>query len=94
MNTSSAISVIRNLSDKDLIEALYEIVQDRNIFEEEAEWSQNKIIICNANRDKDEQDQYGNWKVDLLALHDPKKYDSEWSEDCLLYTSPSPRDRG
>ena len=56
MNTSSAISVIRNLSDKDLIEALYEIVQD----------------------------QYGNWKVDLLALHDPKKYDSEWSEDVSI----------
>ena len=84
MNTEKAVQHFRELTEKELVEALYEVFATRELFSEESEWSENKLVVCNARRELDENDQWTDWQLQLLAQDDKEEYPDGWSKDALI----------
>jgi hypothetical protein len=84
MNRDAVIGHIKSLTDKELVDLIYDATKGRDIFSEEAAWSENKLVLCNASRDKDEDGSWSEWRLELLAQEDKNEYPEGWSPEAPI----------
>jgi len=88
MNKNDIIKSMKSLSDKQFIELLYEVVKGRFIYKGEENYTQSHLVVANACRLKNDNNKdWGEWSLELIAKHDSKIYPKGWADDSLICQS-------
>jgi len=61
------IDSIRKLTDKQFVELFYKAGRDRHIYSLERDCVQAHLVLGNAFREMDDQDQWSRWKLQILC---------------------------
>jgi hypothetical protein len=83
MSKTEAIQYLESLTNKQLVELLSEVFKSRRCDEgTEEEYLQAHWCIAEVSRlQTDDGKGWESWEVEILARHDPKKYDFDWSDN-------------
>lgn len=84
MDKNQVITYIKTLTDKQLAELFYEATEGRHPFEEEKEYHQAHFVMGTASRMLGDNDQWENWELSVICLHEPAQYPNGWHDDSPL----------
>ena len=67
MTREEIVASLRDLSDKDFVELVYEAANDRHIYELERESIKSHLVLANAVSEKEDDGTWSAWQLQLIC---------------------------
>ncbi len=77
MDKAEVAAWLNALTDKQFVEFFYESLAGRHLYSLEREYLDSHLVLANACREMDAEDQWGSWRLELLC----PTPDGDWVDD-------------